>query len=65
MKSVFFAKGGGKIGLFTCFLTDSAGIFVVNGLNRGGCFWGLACNFVLLTMGDFMMGIDEGDGDGF
>ena len=42
MKSVFFAKGGGKIGLFTCFLTDSTGIFVVNGLNRGGLFFG-AC----------------------
>ena len=33
---------------------------MVNGLNRGGVFWGLACNFVLLTMGDFMVGIDEG-----
>lgn len=37
---------------------------MVNGLNRGGVFWGLARNFVLLTMGDFMVGIDEGDGDG-
>lgn len=40
MKSDFLLRGGVISGFSVCILTGIAGIFMVNGLNRGGLFLG-------------------------